>query len=213
MRSHITVITLGVDDLERALTFYRDGLGLPTKGIVGKEFEHGSVAFFDLRHGMKLAIWPRNSISHDTGISRSPASPTDFTLDTRRKMRLIIHLSAIALLLLTTISYLHFSVFLLLLSAYAHSYWPLAFTVFVPLPLIVVIRRFWKRDWTNADLTLVIISILPGLLASSLSALDSNRSNLELTIPLILIYTTLLIFTLVLRFHKIESSTETQSRS
>ena len=48
MKSHITVITLGVDDLERAYTFYKDGLGLPSKGIIGKEFEHGAVAFFDL---------------------------------------------------------------------------------------------------------------------------------------------------------------------
>ena len=80
MKSHITVITLGVDDLERAYAFYKDGLGLPTKGIIGKEFEHGAVAFFDLQHGMKLAIWPRNSIAHDTGILCGPASPTDFTL-------------------------------------------------------------------------------------------------------------------------------------
>lgn len=80
MRSHITVITLGVDDLERAYAFYKDGLGLPTKGIIGKEFEHGAVAFFDLQHGMKLAIWPRKSIAHDAGISCGPASSTDFTL-------------------------------------------------------------------------------------------------------------------------------------
>jgi catechol 2,3-dioxygenase-like lactoylglutathione lyase family enzyme len=59
MKPRITVITLGVDDLERALKFYRDGLGLPTKGIVGTEFAHGAVAFFDLQHGVKLAIWPQ----------------------------------------------------------------------------------------------------------------------------------------------------------
>jgi len=35
MQPRITFITLGVDDLERAVAFYRDGLGLPTKGIVG----------------------------------------------------------------------------------------------------------------------------------------------------------------------------------
>lgn len=56
MKPRITVITLGEGDLERALKFYRDGLGLPTNGIVGTEFEHGSVAFFDLHHGVKLAI-------------------------------------------------------------------------------------------------------------------------------------------------------------
>jgi catechol 2,3-dioxygenase-like lactoylglutathione lyase family enzyme len=80
MRPRITLITLGVDDLERALRFYRDRLGLPTPGIVGTEFEHGAVAFFDLQAGVKLAIWPRNSIAYDTGISQSPPSPTEFTL-------------------------------------------------------------------------------------------------------------------------------------
>ncbi len=37
MKPHLTVITLGVDDLERALTFYKEGLGLATKGIVGQD--------------------------------------------------------------------------------------------------------------------------------------------------------------------------------
>lgn len=60
MKPRITVITLCVDDLERAgARFYRDGLGLPTQGIIGKEFEYGAVAFFDLQPGLKLAIWPR----------------------------------------------------------------------------------------------------------------------------------------------------------
>ena len=36
MKPRISVITLGVDSLERALAFYRDGLGWPTKGIVGR---------------------------------------------------------------------------------------------------------------------------------------------------------------------------------
>ena len=49
MKPRVTLITLGVDDLERAVRFYRDGLGLTTPGIVGKEFEHGAVAFFDLQ--------------------------------------------------------------------------------------------------------------------------------------------------------------------
>lgn len=56
MKPRITVITVGVDDLERALRFYRDGLGMKTEGIFGKEFEHGAVAFFDLQAGLKLAI-------------------------------------------------------------------------------------------------------------------------------------------------------------
>lgn len=80
MKPRITVITLGVDDLERSLRFYRDGLGLKTEGIIGKEFDYGAVAFFDLQAGLKLAIWPRNSVSHDSGLPLSSPSPTEFTL-------------------------------------------------------------------------------------------------------------------------------------
>lgn len=80
MKARITVITIGVDDLERALHFYRDGLGFPTEGIIGTEFEHGAVVFVDLQPGLRLALWPRTSISHDTGISDGPPSPTEFTL-------------------------------------------------------------------------------------------------------------------------------------
>jgi catechol 2,3-dioxygenase-like lactoylglutathione lyase family enzyme len=80
MKPRITLVTLGVDDLERSLRFYRDGLGLKTVGIVGKEFEHGAVAFFDLQNGLKLAIWPRKSISHDSGIPVGRPAATEFTI-------------------------------------------------------------------------------------------------------------------------------------
>ena len=53
MKPRITVITIGVDDMERSLRFYRDGLGLKTEGIFGTEFEYGAVAFFDLQAGFK----------------------------------------------------------------------------------------------------------------------------------------------------------------
>jgi catechol 2,3-dioxygenase-like lactoylglutathione lyase family enzyme len=80
MKPRITVITLGVRDLDRSLRFYRDGLGLSTQGIIGAEFEHGAVAFFDLQAGLKLAIWPRESISHDSGLPVNPPSPTEITI-------------------------------------------------------------------------------------------------------------------------------------
>jgi uncharacterized protein len=80
MKPRITMITLGVDELERAVRFYRDGLGLHTDGIVGTEFEHGAVAFFDLQSGLKLAVWPRRSIAHDTDLPLSLPAPTDMTL-------------------------------------------------------------------------------------------------------------------------------------
>lgn len=80
MKPRITLLTIGVDDLERSVRFYRDGLGLPTKGIIGTEYEHGAVAFFDLAGGLKLAAWPRDSIAHDSGLAKSPPSPTDFVI-------------------------------------------------------------------------------------------------------------------------------------
>lgn len=80
MKPRITVITLGVDDLERAVVFYRDGLGLETKGIVGREFEHGAVAFFKLESGVQLALWERNNLAHDTGLRKLPRSPTELSL-------------------------------------------------------------------------------------------------------------------------------------
>ncbi|SDC14330.1 hypothetical protein SAMN02799630_00639 [Paenibacillus sp. UNCCL117] len=80
MKPRISVITLGVDHLERSLAFYRDGLGLPTEGIVGQEFEHGAVAFFDLQAGVKLAIWQRKDIAHEAKVAAGPSSSTEFTI-------------------------------------------------------------------------------------------------------------------------------------
>ena len=70
----------GVDDLDRSLAFYRDGLGLATNGIVGQEFEYGAVAFFTLENGLMLALWPRASIARDTGIAMQPPSAMEVTI-------------------------------------------------------------------------------------------------------------------------------------
>jgi uncharacterized glyoxalase superfamily protein PhnB len=80
MKPRITVITLGVDDLEASLKFYRDGLRFPTEGIIGTEFEHGAVVFFDLQSGLRLALFSRDNIAHDAGIEKTQRSPTEFTL-------------------------------------------------------------------------------------------------------------------------------------
>jgi uncharacterized protein len=80
MKPRITVITLGVDDLETSVTFYRDGLGLPTEGIIGREFAHGAVAFFDLEGGLKLGLWAKDDIAHDTGLAQTAVSPTAVTI-------------------------------------------------------------------------------------------------------------------------------------
>ena len=80
MDPRITVLTLGVGDLERAVAFYRDGLGLPTKGIVGEEFENGAVAFFQLQSDLRLALWPRKSLALDSGLPLQLAAALEFSI-------------------------------------------------------------------------------------------------------------------------------------
>lgn len=72
MKPKLTVVTLAVEDLDRSLAFYRDGLGLPTEGIVGTEFEDGAVIFFDLQEGLKLATWLAKSLAKDSGMPVTP---------------------------------------------------------------------------------------------------------------------------------------------
>ncbi len=63
MNAKIFFVTLAVDDLDRSLAFYRDGLGWPTEGIVGQEFHDevtgadGTIAIFTLDGG--LLVHPR----------------------------------------------------------------------------------------------------------------------------------------------------------
>lgn len=86
MKAHLDVVTLAVRDLERAVAFYRDGLGLPTKGIVGTEFPAtatdaaGAAAFFQMQGGLMLALYPRTELAKDAGISDAPPSSGEFSL-------------------------------------------------------------------------------------------------------------------------------------
>ena len=80
MKPGVTLITLAVDDLERAVAFYRDGLGFATSGITGEEIDNGAVAFFNLQPGLKLALWPRKSLAADSGLSIDAPSATEFSL-------------------------------------------------------------------------------------------------------------------------------------
>ena len=98
MNPHITLLTLGVDDLERAVAFYRDGLGLRTKGIIGEEFENGAVAFFNLQSGLKLALWPRNSLAADSGLPPQPSSALELSIghnvDSAEEVDAVMHQAA-----------------------------------------------------------------------------------------------------------------------
>ena len=80
MKPRISLITLAVDDLEASVRFYRDGLGLATKGIVGKEFEYGAVAFFDLQANLKLALYPRKSLAKDSGLPLENRGTPQFSI-------------------------------------------------------------------------------------------------------------------------------------
>ncbi|AXE28494.1 glyoxalase [Chromobacterium phragmitis] len=80
MKARITLLTLGVDDLERSLAFYRDGLGWPSEGIVGAEFEYGAVAFFELEGGLKLALYPRDSLARDAGLPRQSSRAAELSI-------------------------------------------------------------------------------------------------------------------------------------
>ena len=80
MEPRFAVLTLGVNNLERAYKFYHDGLGFPSKGIVGQEFEHGEVAFFDLKNGGTLALYSRKDLAWDAEIPDSTPSSTEFSI-------------------------------------------------------------------------------------------------------------------------------------
>lgn len=80
MKPRIKVITLGVDDLEAALAFYRDGLGLPTEGIIGTEFEDGAVVFIEMNDDLILALYPRSALAKDANVAPGPRSPSELAI-------------------------------------------------------------------------------------------------------------------------------------
>jgi uncharacterized protein len=86
MEPCVHVITLAVDDLQRALTFYRDGLGLPTKGVVADEYEGsdteaaGAIVIFKLAGGLILSLYPRTELAKDARIPPSPPASGEFSI-------------------------------------------------------------------------------------------------------------------------------------
>jgi len=80
MRPRIKVITLAVRGLEESLAFYRDGMGLPTQGIIGTEFEDGAVVFFSMNDDLILALYPRAALAKDARISAGSPSPAEFAI-------------------------------------------------------------------------------------------------------------------------------------
>ena len=86
MDARIDVITLAVADLDRALTFYRDGLGLQTQGVIGTEWggdentPAGATVVFELRGGLLLALYPRTELAKDANVTLAPPTPGEFSI-------------------------------------------------------------------------------------------------------------------------------------
>jgi catechol 2,3-dioxygenase-like lactoylglutathione lyase family enzyme len=86
MEPRVHVITLAVDDLQRALTFYRDGLGLPTKGVIADEYEGseteaaGAIVLFELDGGLILSLYPREELAKDARIPPTPPASGGFSI-------------------------------------------------------------------------------------------------------------------------------------
>ncbi len=86
MDARIFFITLAVDDLDRSLAFYRDGLGWPTGGIVGQEFHDevtgadGTIAIFTLDGGLLVTLYERTNLAKDASLPAGPPSSTEFSL-------------------------------------------------------------------------------------------------------------------------------------
>jgi uncharacterized protein len=80
MKPQIAFITLAVNDLEKSLAFYRDGMGLQTEGIVGTEFEDGAVVFFQMNDNLMLSLYPRAALAKDAGLPAGLGDPTELSL-------------------------------------------------------------------------------------------------------------------------------------
>jgi catechol 2,3-dioxygenase-like lactoylglutathione lyase family enzyme len=80
MKPRIKVITLGVGDLDRALAFYRDGMGLPTQGIIGTEFEDGAVVFINMNEDLVLALYPRKALAKDAKVRPDAGGAADLSI-------------------------------------------------------------------------------------------------------------------------------------
>ncbi len=69
MEPRISVITLGVSDLQQSISFYRDGLNLPMRD------DKPPVAYFELQ-GAWLALFPRDTLARYAHV---PADGSGFT--------------------------------------------------------------------------------------------------------------------------------------
>ncbi|WP_411967544.1 VOC family protein [Haloferax sp. YSSS75] len=75
MDPRITLVTLGVTDLDESIRFYRDGLGFPMRD----RDEDSDVAFFEL-DGTWLSLYPRELLAEDATVSADGSGFAGVTL-------------------------------------------------------------------------------------------------------------------------------------
>jgi uncharacterized protein len=86
LEPRLNVITLAVDDLERALVFYRDGLGLQTRGVAARDLVDektgaaGAIVIFNLESGLILALYPRGELAKDAAVPAGLPQSGQFSL-------------------------------------------------------------------------------------------------------------------------------------
>lgn len=86
MQPKFNFITLAVDNLEKSVTFYRDGLGWKTDGIVGQEFHDvitgadGTIAFFTFKNGILLGLYERSNLAKDAQVKQDNKSSSEFSI-------------------------------------------------------------------------------------------------------------------------------------
>ena len=73
MKPHITIVTLGVEDLQRSVDFYQNGLGFPLMG------DSDSIAFFKMEE-IILGLYPRDKLAEDITVSPEGTGFQGFTL-------------------------------------------------------------------------------------------------------------------------------------
>jgi catechol 2,3-dioxygenase-like lactoylglutathione lyase family enzyme len=84
--ARVDVITLAVEDLERSLAFYREGLGLESSGVIGTEWAGdqqtpaGATVMFRLQGGGVLALYPRTELAKDAAVEPGPARSGEFSI-------------------------------------------------------------------------------------------------------------------------------------
>jgi len=75
MKPKISLVTLGVSDLEKSILFYKQGLGFPMQERTGG----ADIAFFNLE-GTWLSLYPQEKLAEDATVSLDKNGFRGFTL-------------------------------------------------------------------------------------------------------------------------------------